>query len=172
MRVAAAIACALAVLLGGCATPEPPSPAVVVAPPPPAAEPPLQNQPLKHLAHRKLVPIPTRPLNVKTRCTFRDGTGYRGRLDLQVKGADVKRLLAEVTIPKRGVCRFDLKDFEQSETMPTVTLKTAGNDCAVRVWEQTGRVTVAFRDCQAQCSGESFDYLWPILVDAKTGRCS
>jgi len=172
MRVAAAAACTLAVLLAGCATPEPLPPAVVVVPPPPAAEPPLQNQPLKHLANRKLAPIPTRPLNVKTRCTFREPTGYRGRLDIQVKEADVKRLLAEVTIPKRGTCRFDLKDFQQSETLPTVTLKTTGNACAVRVWEQTGRVTVAFRDCQAQCSGESFDYLWPILVEAKTGRCS
>lgn len=175
MRGAAAVvwaqAVAVAALAAGCATPEP-SPVVVAAPPPPAAESPRQNQPLKHLANRKLDPIPTRPLNVKTRCTFRDPTGYRGRLDLQVKEADVKRLVAEVTIPKRGTCRFDLKNFQQAETLPTVTLKTAGSDCAVRVWEQTGRVTVAFRDCQAQCSGESFDYLWPILVEAKTGRCS
>jgi hypothetical protein len=44
------------------------------------------------------------------------------------------------------------------------------------MWEQeldrSKGVTVAFSGCQAQCSGESFSYLWPILVDTRNGRCS
>lgn len=162
--------------LAGCATPEPP--AVATAPPaeksapPAAAKPPIESQPLKHLAHRKLEPMPDRPLNVKTNCSFRDHTGYRGHLDLQVEDADVRRFRAEVNIPKHGACRFDLRDFQQAGTSPVALAKAGGDECRVRVWEQQGRVTVAFRDCQAQCSGESFDYLWPILVDARTGKCS
>ncbi|MDO8932358.1 MAG: hypothetical protein Q7U97_08200 [Rhodocyclaceae bacterium] len=162
--------------LAACATPEPPAVVAVPAPEPAPApvaarKPHLESQPLKHLANRKLEPIPDRPLNVRTNCNFRDHTGYRGRLDLQVKDADVRRFRAEVNIPKRGTCRFDLKDFQQAGTSPA-TLANGADECKVRVWEQENRVTVAFRDCQAQCSGESFDYLWPILVDAKTGKCS
>jgi hypothetical protein len=177
----AAFATALVVMLAGCAG-EP----VTVAEPWPDLHsyprvsqdgeinkpPAIVSQPLKHLANRKLEPIPDRPLNVKTNCSFRDQTGYRGRLDIQVKEADVRRFRAEVNIPKRGTCRFDLKEFEQADKAPVALAKTNGDECKVRVWEQQDRVTVAFRDCQAQCSGESFDYLWPILVDAKTGKCS
>lgn len=167
-------------VLAGCATPEPPPVVSAPAPepertPPPVAEersPRIESQPLKHLANRKLDPIPERPLNVRTRCNFRDHTGYRGRLDLQVQDDDVRRFRAVVDIPRRGSCRFDLKDFQQAGRMPVAL--TAGGDagCVVRVWEQPERITVAFRDCRAQCSGESFDYLWPILVDARTGKCS
>ena len=168
----------VAATLAGCATPEPPPVATAPEPapaPPPVVEkrePRIESQPLKHLANRKLEPIKDRPLNVKTNCNFRDHTGYRGRLDLQVKDADVRRFRAEVNIPKRGTCRFDLKEFQQAEKSPVALAKLNGDECKVRVWEQDSHVTVAFRDCKTQCSGESFDYLWPILVDAKTGKCS
>lgn len=157
--------------LAGCAAPEPAPPAPEVRAPEPAPKL-LESQPLKHLANRKLAPLPDRPLNVKTRCRFKDPTGYGGQLDLQVRDDAVRRFHAEVSIPKRGSCRFDLKDFQQAAHRP-VALEMAGDaHCVVRLWEQQGRVTVAFRDCSTQCSGDSFDYLWPILVDARTGKCS
>lgn len=164
-------------LLAACATPAPPVevPAAIAEPPPAPVvrERHIESQPLRHLANRKLAPIPDRPLNVKTRCNFRDHTGYRGRLDLQVKDSGVRRLVAEINIPRQGICRFDMKDFRQADG-GSVMLATArsGDECKVRIWEQENRVTVAFRDCQSQCSGESFDYLWPILVDARSGKCS
>jgi len=167
----------LVALAAGCATP-PPAPeapaAAVPAPPPAAAEKPhIESQPLRHLAKRKLAPIPDRPLNVKTRCNFRDSTGYGGRLDLQVKDSAVQRLVAEINIPKRGVCRFDSKDFLQADKQRALLAPAdAADECKVRVWEQDSHVTVSFRDCRTRCSGESFDYLWPILVDAKSGKCS
>jgi hypothetical protein len=171
----------LLALLAGCATPEPPPAPVAEAWPDDAGrheaekerarQARIESQPLKHLANRTLTPIPDRPLNVKTTCNFRDPTGYNGRLDLQVKDADVRRFRAEINVPKRGSCRFDMKEFRQADTQP-IWLAAGRSDCAVRMWEQEGRVTVAFRDCKAQCSGETFDYVWPILVDAKTGKCS
>lgn len=165
----------LILLLGACATPEPPPPpppAPVPAPPPPKAEKPrIESQPLKHLAGRNLKPMPIKPLNVKTQCTFRDEvTGTRGRLDLQVKEDEVKRFVAEVNIPKRGVCRFNMKDFDQDKGRHPVTLNGNGS-CAVRMWEQESRVTVAFNECAAKCEGNAYEYLWPILIDGKTGRC-
>ena len=84
--------------------------------------------------------------------------------------AEVKRFAAEIHIPKQGMCRFDMKDFAQSEKQP-VKLDHSNGKCAVRMWEQGERVTVAFNNCPAQCEREAFDYVWPILVDRKAGRC-
>lgn len=166
---------AVLALLAGCATPPPPAPPEAAAPV--AAEPPprprIESQPLKHLANRKLAPIPDQPLNVRTRCNFRDHTGYRGHLDLRVDDSDVKRLSAEIKVPRQGSCRFDMKDFAQADKRLAVLAATREQDeCKVRIWQQEGRVTVAFRDCRAYCSGETFDYVWPILVDTGTGKCS
>lgn len=165
-----------ATLLAACATPEPPPPAAAAptAEPEPVAVPapePRQDK-LKHLANRKLKPMPVRPLNAKASCSFRDETGYRGRLKLDVKEATVKRLEASVDVPKHGSCRFKLADFRQTDTLPAVVLEARNGDCKVRLWEQEEQVTVAFRDCRAECSGDSVDYLWPILVDNRKGSCS
>ncbi|MDE2583809.1 MAG: hypothetical protein KGN39_00300 [Betaproteobacteria bacterium] len=159
--------------MAGCATP----------PAPPPAEPPPENvaepasppadkydfsRPLKHLAGRKLQPIPTRPLNAKGDCTFRDPNGYRGKIQLQVKEALVQRFAAQVDVPKKGSCQFDLKNFQQVESLPQVRL-AAADGCSVRMWEQDKKITVAFAGCQAQCSGDAVDYLWPIQLDSR--RC-
>lgn len=175
--------CLLAAVAGGCATPEPP-PAVrepvpelppraepAAAPtPPPAAE--TRNTPLKHLANRDLKPIPTRPLNASAHCAFRDETGYRGKLRLNVREAAVRDFDARVDIPRKGSCRFRLADFRQAESLPTVMLAARRGDCKVSLWEQGEMVTVAFRGCRDECSGTSSDYLWPILVDNQKGACS
>ena len=165
----------LTLLLAACATPEPPAPVAVPEPepsPPPVAAPEPRQDKLKHLANRHLKPMPVRPLNAKASCSFRDETGYRGRLRLDVKEAAVKRLEATVDVPKHGSCRFKLADFRQTDSLPAVVLEARSGDCKVRLWEQEEKVTVAFRDCRAECSGDSVDYLWPILVDNRKGSCS
>ena len=171
---------ALILLLAACATPEPlPEPPAPV-PEPVAAKRPkpehIESQPLKHLLNRTLKPMPDQAFNVKTKCAFRDAIGTRGKMDLQVKDAEVQRFTAEVNIPKKGICRFDMKNFQQTGNLPTVHLADAASGCSVRMWAQElGReksVTIAFTGCQTQCSGDSFSYLWPILVDTRNGRCS
>ena len=170
-------------LLVSCATQEPPTPSPAAEERDAAIEVPsasngpertgkLVSQPLRHLVGRKLKPIPDRELDVKTRCTFKDVQGGRGSMDLQVAGAEVKRFVAEVTIPKQGVCRFDMKQFEQIARMPNVILHDKSSACTVRMWEQEKGVTVAFNSCQARCGGDAFSYLWPILVDKRSGRCA
>ncbi|MDP1526965.1 MAG: hypothetical protein Q8M20_14215 [Rhodocyclaceae bacterium] len=160
--------------LVGCATPvpTPPPAAEVIAEPPPSAQPVLRRDTLKHLANRDLKPIKTRPLNAKASCGFRDPSGYRGRLKLDVKEASVNRFEASVDVPKKGSCSFNLKDFQQTDHLPNVVLAAKKGDCKVSLWEQEHRVTVAFRDCRAECSGNSVEYLWPILVDNQKGSCS
>ncbi|WP_263768319.1 hypothetical protein [Propionivibrio soli] len=174
-----AVAVAGAVLLVACATPEqPPAPPEPVKETPPevsAAKPKkeaIKSQPLKYLVGRNLKPMPDKALDVRTRCGFKDVGGGHGSMDLQVTKAEVKRFVAEVSIPKQGLCRFDLKDFEQTAKMPNVVLTDKSGTCTVRMWEQEKGVTVAFNSCQTQCSGDAFSYLWPILVDTRSGRCA
>ncbi len=168
-------------LLASCATQEPVSPSSAenrpAADTPPAPKSTtrsekIESQPLKHLVGRKLKPIPDKELDVRTRCAFKDVQGGRGSMDLQVTKAEVKRFVAEVTIPKQGVCRFEMKQFEQTSRMPNVVLNDKDSACTVRMWEQEKGVTVAFNSCQARCSGDAFSYLWPILVDTRSGRCA
>jgi len=161
-----------ALVLAGCASPPlAPQPQLPPEPQPPVAEP-LVSQPLKHLLGRTLKPMADVPINAKTKCSFRDPTGYRGKMALKVKNTAVQEFSADVTIPKHGSCSFDLKQFQQTGGGSVAVLSHKETECTVRLWTQGRQVTVGFTNCPQQCSGESFDYLWPILVDAKSGRCS
>jgi hypothetical protein len=163
----------LVVVLAGCATPEPPAP---TADAPAAQRDSHAARPSKPSARRsdpRLKALPDRPLNVAADCGFRDPNGYQGRLSLTVQEAQVQRFEAEVSVPNRGSCRFDLKNFQQTGTRPTVTLKNRKDACAVHIWEQGEQVTVAFNEeCRSQCSGGARDYVWPILVNSGKGTCS
>lgn len=137
-----------------------------------STEPKFKNSTLKYLANRNLKPQPTRPLNVRSRCTHRDAIGTQTRLDLLVKEAQVKTFAAQVSMKGHGTCRFDLNDFEQVEKMPQALLRhKKQSDCLVRMWEQGPKVTIAFNSCPKSCDGQAFDYLWPIMVEAKSGQC-
>ncbi|HEX9179896.1 MAG TPA: hypothetical protein VF859_05845 [Burkholderiales bacterium] len=116
--------------------------------------------------------IATRPINVKADCSFKDPTGYRGTMKLQVAEAQVRQFEATVTVPEHGSCRFVLREFQQTEQMPNPVLKHRSNGCEVRLWEQGRRVTVAFVRCRDNCSSRgAFERLWPILADAANGSC-
>lgn len=114
---------------------------------------------------------PGRPLNVKADCSWRDENGYTGQLKLHVEQARVEDFSATVTHPKHGSCHFTLADFRQTRQVPNVELHNDATRCTVRMWSQGRQVTVAFSACQSMCSGDGFDYLWPILADSSNGTC-
>lgn len=162
-------------LLAGCATKEAPvaakpAPAPEVAKPAPAPGAPTETY--SRLAGRSIKPIAVKPITVKADCSYRDPTGYGGKLKLAVDKSQVNALQAEIQVPKRGKCAFALKDFHQTAKEPSITLASKSGPCTVRVWEQEGKVTVAFNSCKDRCQADAFDYVWPILVNAKTGKCS
>lgn len=135
-------------------------------------EPKFKNSTLKYLANRNLKPQPTRPLNARSRCSHKDAIGTVTKLDLLVKEAEVKTFDAQVSMKGYGTCRFRLNDFEQAEKLPQALLKHKHEaDCSVRMWEQGPKVTIAFNSCPKSCEGDAFSYLWPIMVEAKSGRC-
>ena len=117
-------------------------------------------------------PIPTRALNVAANCKFSDETGYSGNMKLNIEQAKVHAFEAAVNIPKRGACRFDLKNFRQTRELPTVELSHLRDACVVRVWEQGERITVAFQECRRLCTGNAWEHLWPILTDTRDGSCA
>jgi hypothetical protein len=164
-------------LLAGCAeVAKPPEPVAekeaVAETPLVSSEPKFKNSTLKYLANRNLKPQPTRPLNVKSKCSHKDAIGTTTRLDLLVKESLVKSFTAQVTMKGYGACRFNLNDFEQVEKMPQPLLRHKKDaDCQVRMWEQGKQMTIAFNSCPKACEGDAFSYLWPIMVEAKSGRC-
>lgn len=172
-----ALAVALAVLLAaGCTQAPTVVEAPVVAPPaaPPAGEdtPKFSESTLKLLAARGKRPQPNRPINVVSDCSHVDAIGTRTRLALQVDEALVKSFDAEIAIKGKGLCHFGLDEFEQVQKMPQVLLQhKQQRGCLVRMWEEGANVTVAFNSCPASCEGKAFDYLWPIVVETKSGRC-
>ena len=137
------------------------------------AEQKIESQPLKYLKNRTIKPQPTRPLNARAKCAGKDGIGNPTRLDLMVKEAEVKSFVAQVSMKEHGTCRFNLQDFEQTEKMPQPLLvHKRESGCSVRMWEQGSKVMVGFSGCQKSCEGDAFSYLWPIMVEAKSGRCA
>lgn len=167
----------LLALLAGCATSPPPTTPTPTPTPAPAPQttpktPELKKETLALLAKRGHKPITGQALNARASCSFRDDTGYAGRLELAVRDARVEQLDARVDVPNRGSCQFRLADFRQTENLPIVVLASQKTSCKVSLWEQGDQVTVAFRDCRAECGGDAVNYLWPILVDSRKGSCS
>jgi len=132
----------------------------------------IESQPLKYLKNRNLKPQPTRPLNVRAKCATRDAIGTTRRLNLLVREASVQTFEAQVTMKAYGACHFSLRDFEQVEKMPQALLRhRQESGCTVRMWEQGNKVTIAFDSCPKSCEGDAFSYLWPLIVESKSGRC-
>jgi|CXWL01.1.fsa_nt_gi hypothetical protein len=129
------------------------------APPPPAPPPAAQ------------IPAPAAAgLNLLGNCVAREETGYAENVRLDVARGEVRQLDARIDIPKRGSCRFQLSEFRQTSQAPYVELMArSGTACAVRIWQQGDRITVAATDCAEKCTRGASDYLWPIQLNTAGG---
>lgn len=132
--------------------PPPPTPPVVVTPAP--GEPPAAG------------------LTLAANCSGRDEGGYAESLRMQVSAGTVTAFEARIDIPNRGSCSYRLAEFRQTRRTPYVELAaSSGSACAVRVWQQGDRVTVAPTDCAEKCTRGAFEYAWPLDVRAPGGGC-
>ena len=119
----------------------------------------------------RLKPMPLRSFSVNTQCNFRDETGNFGKATVDIASSKVNALKVELTMPKRGSCRYDLASFRQTQALPSIEL-TGPRNCRIHIWEQAEQITVAFADCHQMCSPSSaHDYVWPLLIDKATGQC-
>ncbi len=113
-----------------------------------------------------------RPISIHAACEARDERGYAESIRLALDDGRVAQLEAKIDIPRRGSCQFHLAEFRQTRTAPHVELlSNSGSACVVRMWEQSGRVTVAFSGCEEKCTRGAFDYLWPVELNARSGTC-
>jgi len=111
-------------------------------------------------------------LSVRSTCNSRDATGYTESIRLSVDQGQVHAMEAKIEIPRRGSCGFRLADFRQTRSTPHVELRASnGTLCTVRMWEQSGRFTVAFSDCHEKCTRGAFDYVWPVELNSADGSC-
>ena len=129
------------------------------APPPPA--PPSAAQ----------IPAPAAAgLNLLGNCVGKEETGYAENVHFDLTGGVVRQFDARVDIPGRGSCRFQMADFQQTKQTPFVELLArSGTACALRIWQQGDRITVAATDCAEKCSRGSFEYLWPVQLNTAGG---
>lgn len=168
-----------AVLVAACATPVPQAPRDETpesarSTEKPVRKPGLSAEAQRALARRGIKPHDTSPVSVTSRCSHVDEIGTSTRLSLAVDEGQVNDFNADVFIKGRGRCQFALGDFRQETRNPQVLLRHARDTrCTVRIWrEQSEKITIAFTGCHKSCEGKAFDYLWPILVESKTGQCS
>ena len=109
-------------------------------------------------------------LNLNGNCVAKEETGYAENVRVTVAGGQVRALDARIDIPKRGSCRYQLADFRQTKQTPFVELLARSNSaCAVRMWQQGDRITVAATDCEEKCTRGAFEYAWPVLFNAGGG---
>lgn len=117
-------------------------------------------------------PAPQSRLTLNANCSGRDESGYGETLRLQLADGNVTSFEARLDIPKRGSCSYRLAEFRQTRRTPYLELVTAsGSACAVRIWQQGDRVTVAPTDCAEKCARGAFEYAWPMDVRAPGGGC-
>lgn len=117
----------------------------------------------------RLKPMPVRPLAVRADCRHRDETGYEVAARLDVSYAEVRAFAASVSVPRRGSCRFD-GPFIQTRRSPSVQLRAA-DGCEINIWEQAHQVTIGFAGCASRCTRGTFDYVYPIIIDRRSGQC-
>lgn len=109
-------------------------------------------------------------LNLNGNCVAKEETGYAENVRVTVAGGQVRALDARIDIPKRGSCRYQLADFRQTKQTPFVELVARSNSaCAVRMWQQGDRITVAPTDCEEKCARGAFEYAWPVQFNAAGG---
>jgi len=130
--------------------------------PPPPSPPPAADMPVAAAAG----------LDLNGNCVGKEETGYAENVQVSVARGQVRALNARIDIPGRGSCRFDLAGYRQTQQAPFVELLSRSDPaCALRIWQQGDRVTLAATDCQAACARGAFDYLWPVQFQSPGGGC-
>jgi hypothetical protein len=153
-------------VLAACASPQAPVAPAARNPEAPASAPGASPE-----LGQRLKPMPIKTFSVGTECSFRDETGNFGDARVDVDESRVKALQVNLTMPRRGLCRFDLAQFRQTRFLPSVELTGPGK-CRIHMWEQQGQISVAFDGCHSMCSpAGAHDYVWPLLIDQATGQC-
>ncbi|HYF59960.1 MAG TPA: hypothetical protein VEA81_13490 [Burkholderiaceae bacterium] len=122
---------------------------------------------------RSPAPIPDRPIDVAGRCEQTEEDGFREAARLTVRANRVDELSWQLWVGRRGSCRFELADFRQTKSRPSIELAARdGSACRLMVWQEPRRVTLAHANCEARCTGGIYEEAWPVMFEPRTGACA
>lgn len=119
-------------------------------------------------------PIADRAINLDGYCAQTEEDGFRERARLVVRSNQVQALSWEITVGRKGSCRFDLSEFRQTKTRPHIELVARdGSACKLLVWQEPRRITLAHSNCANRCVPRGIDdQAWPAMFDPATGGCA
>ena len=139
---------AVAGLLAGCAAPSGPAPGARSA-------------------------VPEAPIALAAQCEQTEEDGFRERARLVVADNQVRELSWQLWVGRRGSCRFELEQFRQTRSRPSIELaERNGSACKLMVWRVPARVTLAHAGCEQHCSPGIYEEAWPVMFDPGTGGCA
>ena len=118
-------------------------------------------------------PIADRAIHLDGFCAQTEEDGFRERARLAVRSNQVQALSWEITVGRKGSCRFDLSEFRQTKTRPHIELVARDRSgCRLMIWQDPRRVTLAHSGCERSCSPGIYDQAWPVMFDPATGGCA
>lgn len=118
-------------------------------------------------------PIADRPIDLAGRCAQTEEDGFREDATLTVRDNRVDALSWQLWVGRRGSCRFELQDFRQVRSRPSIELAARdGSACKLMIWQQPQRVTLAHAGCEARCTPGIYEEAWPVMFDPGTGACA
>jgi len=118
-------------------------------------------------------PIADRPIDLAGRCAQTEEDGFREDATLTVRNSRVDALSWQLWAGRRGSCRFELADFRQVRSRPSIELAARdGGACRLMVWQEPRRVTLAHANCESRCTPGIYEEAWPVMFDPGTGDCA
>lgn len=118
-------------------------------------------------------PIADRAIDLAGRCAQTEEDGFREDASLVVRANRVEALRWELWVGRRGSCRFELAEFTQVRSRPSIELAARdGSACRLMVWQEPRRVTLAHAGCEARCTAGIYDEAWPVMFEPRDGSCA
>jgi hypothetical protein len=118
-------------------------------------------------------PIADRPIDLAGRCAQAEEDGFREEATLTVSANRVEALSWQLWVGQRGSCRFELREFTQIRSRPSIELAAQDRSgCTLMVWQEPRRVTLAHAGCEARCTPGIYEEAWPVMFDPRSGACA
>lgn len=133
----------------------------------------LPSAPPTRDAFTRPPPIAARVITLDAHCDQTEDDGFRELARLRIDRDVVQSLSWELWVGKRGGCRFERDDFEQTQRAPHIEMRARDRSgCKLMVWQEPRRVTLAHVGCEARCTPGVYDRAWPVMFDPGSGRCA
>ena len=113
------------------------------------------------------------PISLLGSCNQTDDDGFREQARLDVKSGSVQALAWQIWVGRKGSCRFELDDFQQTKSRPHIELLARDRSgCKLLVYQDPRRVTLAHAGCERRCTNGVHEQAWPVMFNPRSGACA